>query len=208
MEGDAALILSGDGTVPVLTDITGDGRRDAVVVMDCNAGGVGWPQWLLLYGPGPKLLGAIDMGKQAPSAEHASVSRLRVIGRTIAVDWSTYEGAGFGTRLWHGTASWSGGAWRLTGATEDKAAARCGVNLEEAVNANWPQYDVEVFRCDGRWAYLGDAQGMGDTEQMWRYEGHWYLLSSLPTTYCKADVRKLGAPEWFVDHFYDGPCDE
>jgi hypothetical protein len=129
------------------------------------------------------------------------------VGRTVAIDWSTYEGAGFHTRRWHGTASWSDGAWRISGATEDETSARCGAALEEAVHETWPLFDVEVFECDGSWAYLGDAEGMGDTEQMWRHEGHWYLVTGFPTTYCKTEVRKLGAPGWVVEHYYDGACD-
>ena len=51
-------------------DFTGDGADDAAAVVPCNAGGVPWPPWIILYtttedGEGVRLLGAIESSDEA-----------------------------------------------------------------------------------------------------------------------------------------------
>lgn len=100
---------------PVFTDVTGDGRQDAVTVAHCSAGGVGWPNVLLLYGSGPTLLGGLDLG-DVYAAEHAEVGSLAVQGHDVVVTWQTYEGCCFDMRTWTGTLRWDGQQLRMTGA--------------------------------------------------------------------------------------------
>lgn len=51
------------GPLVVLGDLDGDGVGDAAGVVNCNEGGVGWPDEVLFWGSGLRLLGAVDMGQ-------------------------------------------------------------------------------------------------------------------------------------------------
>lgn len=44
-------------------DLTGDGSPDAAAVLECNGGGVSWPDTIVFFAPGPKVLGEFDMGE-------------------------------------------------------------------------------------------------------------------------------------------------
>ncbi len=77
-------------------DLTGGGG-DAAMVVHCNAGGVGWPETVELYTPGPKLdiagptrLGGIDLG----DLTHG--------GREIATDLSISDGVAHVTWMANG----------------------------------------------------------------------------------------------------------
>ncbi|MDN4161841.1 hypothetical protein [Nocardioides abyssi] len=53
--------------------------------------------------------------------------------------------------------------------------------------------------CRDGWAYLGAAEGRGDTEQLWRAEdGSWRWVTSMPSTLCPVDLQEVGAPRWVV----------
>ena len=71
--GDVAINMQGTPQ-PVFTDLNGDGITDAAVIGYCDQGGVGWPNWLLFYTGGHRLLAAFDMAKLDPHAEHVDVS--------------------------------------------------------------------------------------------------------------------------------------
>jgi hypothetical protein len=77
-------------------DLTGGGG-DAAMVIHCNAGGVGWPETVELYTPGPKLdiagptrLGGIDLG----DLTHG--------GREIVTDLSISDGVAHVTWMANG----------------------------------------------------------------------------------------------------------
>ncbi|WP_346619648.1 hypothetical protein [Blastococcus montanus] len=108
--GFVSLVLQPAGGVPgpLLADVTGDGRTDAVVVAECSAGGVSWPMHLLLYGPGPEFLGAVDLGPHTAGFEHADVSGLTADGSDVAVTWAGYDGAGGNPLLFAGTLRYDG----------------------------------------------------------------------------------------------------
>jgi len=72
-------------------DLTGGGG-DAAMVIHCNAGGVGWPESVQLYTPGPqfrtvgpRLLGGIDLGDLTHSRE--IVTELSISDRVAHVTW-------------------------------------------------------------------------------------------------------------------------
>lgn len=92
---------------PVLADLTGDGVGDAAAVMHCSAGGVSWPDTVLFYGPGTKLLGAFDMSDPYP-AEHANVLTIAAEGRGVRVTWRTTEGCCFSPTEWTALLRWDG----------------------------------------------------------------------------------------------------
>ncbi|MBB3084201.1 hypothetical protein [Geodermatophilus sabuli] len=112
--GFVSLVLEPSGMVPgpLLGDVTGDGLRDAVVVAECSTGGVSWPMHLLLYGPGPKLLSAVDLGPET-SLEHADVTGLQAEGTDVVVTWNGYEGAGGDPLIFSGRLHYEDGQLQL-----------------------------------------------------------------------------------------------
>jgi hypothetical protein len=86
---------------PATTDLNADGIQDTAVAFDCSAGGVTWPETIAIYGPGPTLIGSIDLDKYVQT-EHSDVRSFKVQGNRIAVQWNSYEGAGFDMQAWRG----------------------------------------------------------------------------------------------------------
>jgi hypothetical protein len=78
-----------------LGDLDGDGTGDAAATLECDAGGVPWPELIAFYKPGPALLGAVGLGGiNAPGhepGENATVQRLRYAGGAVTAEWSTQE---------------------------------------------------------------------------------------------------------------------
>lgn len=74
----------------------GDGSgRDAAVVLDCNAGGVSWPQVVAFYGPGPTLLGwsyltNFNMPGRVPGQD-TEVRQVVYNDGSVNVEWSTQD---------------------------------------------------------------------------------------------------------------------
>ena len=73
-------------------DLTGGGG-DAAMVIHCNAGGVGWPESVQLYTPGPqfrtvgpRLLGGIDLGDLTHGGREI-VTELSISDRVAHVTW-------------------------------------------------------------------------------------------------------------------------
>lgn len=95
------------GVAPVLADLTGDGEGDAAAVASCSAGGVSWPDTVLFYGPGTRLLGAADIHSVHP-VEHADVQTMSLEGKDIRITWATYEGCCFNRISWTARLHWDG----------------------------------------------------------------------------------------------------
>jgi hypothetical protein len=68
-------------TMAAFGDLDGDGVADAAAVLDCDGGGVTWPNELVFYGPGPKILGSFDM--------YAATGETRVGVRGISISDGT-----------------------------------------------------------------------------------------------------------------------
>lgn len=98
----------------VFGDLTGDGVSEAAVPMDCNAGGVGWPQLLLIYGTGPKLLGYYDLNTITDPQEHAEVTEMTYGHGKVTVAFDTYDGANSSRATYTGTLSYTGGKAALS----------------------------------------------------------------------------------------------
>ena len=88
------LILD-DGVGPIAADLNGDGNQELVVRFGCTAGGVGWPELLLVYTPGPRLLGYVDLAEFS-QREHSYVTSWSPGSGAIGVVWQSYDGAGSG----------------------------------------------------------------------------------------------------------------
>jgi hypothetical protein len=56
--------------------------RDATAGFECNDGGVPWPEYVEVYGPGAQRIGGIDLAKVVPG-EETFIHRLSVSGRVI-----------------------------------------------------------------------------------------------------------------------------
>lgn len=94
--GDVGIALNyGTGAYKVaFGDLTGGGG-DAAMVIHCNAGGVGWPETVQLYTPGPRLetagprrLGGIDLGDLTHGGREI-VTDLSISDRVAHVTWMT-----------------------------------------------------------------------------------------------------------------------
>lgn len=81
----------------------------------CSAGGVTWPEVIAVYGPGPRLLGSVDLRRVRPHREHEDVRSMRFSHHELIVDFLGYDGAGFDYIHHRGTLSWRHGrvSWHL-----------------------------------------------------------------------------------------------
>ena len=75
-------------------DMAGLGYRQALTTYGCHAGGVTWPETLILVGDGGTLLAHFDLGDLG-QREHADVASLRVEGNHVVATWNAYEGCCF-----------------------------------------------------------------------------------------------------------------
>jgi hypothetical protein len=107
-----ATVLKGKDTrkflvPPVRADLTQDGTPELAGVLLALLGGVSWPELILVYLPGPKLLGYIDVGRVTP-AEHSDVLSMEPDGDDLQVTWRSYEGCCSDMRKHSGTVHWNG----------------------------------------------------------------------------------------------------
>lgn len=72
-----------------LGDLTGDGVGDAAAIFNCDGGGVPWPDHLLFYTAGPKLLGSVFLGDYVGDARYATES---ITYRDGGIDIATRAG--------------------------------------------------------------------------------------------------------------------
>ncbi|MEV6283480.1 hypothetical protein [Kribbella sp. NPDC051770] len=117
MQGYVSIRLKGVQYVSPLplatTDLNSDGVLDTVVAFSCSAGGVTWPETIAVYGPGPTLIGSVDLGDYV-QAEHSAVDSFQVQGNRIAVRWTSYNGAAFDQQRWSGYLKLSDGKLTVT----------------------------------------------------------------------------------------------
>lgn len=92
---------------PVSADFDGDGVDEIAAVIDCDAGGVAWPQALVVYRTGPELLGYVDL-KNVTHAEHSTINRLVADGNGVTIDWVSTDGCCGNLRHSTGRAVWDG----------------------------------------------------------------------------------------------------
>lgn len=74
-------------------DLTGTGAGDAATLLNCDAGGVAWPQVVTFYGPGPRLLGwaylsDFNLPGNQPG-ENAFAYRITYRDGGIGIEWAT-----------------------------------------------------------------------------------------------------------------------
>jgi hypothetical protein len=101
---------------PVITDLSGDGIPELSGVLMCSAGGVSWPDVILVYSTGPKLLGYLDLGS-VTSEEHSDVESMTASGQGLHLTWRSYEGCCFHGRIHTGMVHWDGTRVRIESVT-------------------------------------------------------------------------------------------
>ena len=165
----------------VFGDLTGDGRSDAVVPMWCTAGGVSWPERLLVYGLGVRLLGSVPVGDLDAPQEHADVQSLELSDSEVAVRFTSYEGAGSSAANYRGTLRWEDsepifdyGDGPLTVSYEGEPSGfgiGSGVVKESDDAETWLGPAPQDFRdfVQGEWEDLGGDPGCPATVTVDRY---------------------------------------
>ncbi len=89
-------------------DFAGLGYKQALTAYECTAGGVSWPEDLVLIGAGGKLLASLNLGSFV-KAEHSDLTSVSTSGNTARITWDTYEGAGFYDVYQSATVSYASG---------------------------------------------------------------------------------------------------
>jgi hypothetical protein len=75
----------------------------------CGAGGVSWPEVLVLYSRTNRLMATVQLARYAPASEHAQVDSWRAIsGHRVSVSWRSYDGCCFDIRSHRSTLTLSG----------------------------------------------------------------------------------------------------
>lgn len=108
----------------------------AAVPLVCSAGGVSWPEMVLLYRSHKRLIGYVDLRKLSTAQEHEDVQSLRFHQGKIHVRWRGYEGAGFTFTTYRGTIGWKKGHrtwWHSAPLTIDYAKGRYSSDLGAGV---------------------------------------------------------------------------
>jgi pimeloyl-ACP methyl ester carboxylesterase len=161
-DGYAALSLRANDlhAAPVFADLTGNGLKEAVVVFGCSAGGVSWPDWLLIYGNGPDLLGAVSMMELPSTQEHASIRNVELEGDTLRLSWVSYRGASFNPRFLTGTVAQGPDGFELTDVAPDPARftigpgtfgdLEVGDSAQELAQEGWVSRSDSEF-CAHKW---------------------------------------------------------
>ena len=89
---------------------SGSLTREAIVVpLDCNAGGVGWPQLVMVYGMQGRLLGWVDLGKVRQAQEHETVTEMTQAGAQLQVMYFGTDGCCFSRTTNRGVLGWRNG---------------------------------------------------------------------------------------------------
>lgn len=104
----------GNGVIAAYGDFARLGYQQALVPYSCTAGGVSWPQVLLLIGEGGALLSSFDL-QTIGQAEHADVDAIKGKGNAATLRWHSYEGAAFDRVDHTSTVTVQNGVLRLAG---------------------------------------------------------------------------------------------
>lgn len=76
-------------------DLAGLGYNQALTAYGCSAGGVSWPQDLVLIGSGGKLLAHLNLGDLRPTDEHTDLGTVSISGGRAHITFTSYQGAAF-----------------------------------------------------------------------------------------------------------------
>jgi len=74
-----------------MATLRGLGYKQALTAYVCTAGGVTWPQDLVLIGAGGKLLASLNLGTFV-QGEHSDLTTVSFSGNAAHIAWTTYEG--------------------------------------------------------------------------------------------------------------------
>ena len=80
----------------------------------CGAGGVSWPEVLVLYSSTNRFMSSVQLARYAPVSEHVQVDSWRAIsGHRVSVSWRSYDGCCYNIRRHRSTLTLSGTSLRL-----------------------------------------------------------------------------------------------
>lgn len=94
-------------------DLAGIGYKQQLASYGCTAGGVGWPEVLILIGRSGQLLASYDLG-MIGKQEHATVYAIKAADNAAVVSWRSYEGAGYDIHSYRSRVSLTDGNLHLT----------------------------------------------------------------------------------------------
>lgn len=112
------------GIAPLQGDLDDDGRPDLLVAFSCDQGAVTWPEVVVAYGAGNKVLGSYDLRNETANPEkqqHANVTYWNYTPARgdmvpgVQLGWTTYQGAGADEHHYKGTFSLVNGRLVLAG---------------------------------------------------------------------------------------------
>lgn len=181
---------TGDGELLVRKAIHGHlaGRSGWVTVVpyDCGAGGVGWPELVLLYGARARLIGSVDLGNIRGAQEHEQTRRLAFVDGKVRFLFDGYEGAGSMRSVHRGIIGWSSGhrTFRHQGPLIITNQADSGVGMitgpNQASYAVYPAPASLASFLQHRWSQdEAEAASYGcpePTVSLLRYSHHGYAL--------------------------------
>lgn len=153
--------ISTDKSLVAFADFAGLGYRQALTEYGCNAGGVGWPEVLVLIGAQGQLLGSLDLATLS-DAEHSNVTAVSVAGRAAHLTWDSYEGAGFAIVHHAGDVTDTNGQLQISNHTADYTADAVVQDISSAEYAR----DRSMLKdrnvvTDNQWQQLLDAKSIG-----------------------------------------------
>jgi len=150
-----------DKSPVAFADFAGLGYRQALVEYRCNAGGVGWPEVLVLIGAQGKLLGSLELATLS-DAEHSTVTSLSVAGRVAHLTWDSYQGCCFAYVHHAGDVTDTNGRLQVSNRTADYTADAVVEDISGA--EYWRDRsmlkDSNVI-TDNQWQQLLDAKSIG-----------------------------------------------
>lgn len=124
--------------------LKGHAGKVTVVPLVCSAGGVIWPEYLLTYGKGNRLLKTIPLGNATADQEHEDVTALRFSHGKVQVSWHGYNGAGFTITPYRGTIGWAHKheTWKNTGPltidwADDQSQSPEGASISVSTKASY-----------------------------------------------------------------------
>lgn len=155
-------LVDGQGRDLGFVDLAGLGYEQGLVSYLCTAGGVSWPEHLLLVGCGGTLLDPYDLG-DIGQKEHANIDAMTIGDRKAVSDWSAYEGAGFFTITYRRVVTFEDGKLHLENTiTSHSAEAVLEAVVEAVTQGNRNSLVDQRVIDDPTWSQLASyAAGQG-----------------------------------------------
>ncbi|YAL83588.1 hypothetical protein ACMYYO_01925 [Dermacoccaceae bacterium W4C1] len=111
---------------PMLVNLDGDAKKEAVVAFSCDAGGVTWPQHIVAYDDDWKVLGQLNLGDVAAlNRPHKANVRSLSFDERLIVQIESGQ-TGVPDQRWYGYLSLTGGKLVLNNVTRVATGSQTG----------------------------------------------------------------------------------